>query len=82
MDIKMSPITIGTAYTSPINLDWVLFTDVRYIPYNYKSRLDIGRLYYRITLFLIRLSSALKLIKYLALLSSIYTLTFGHCLQN
>ena len=80
VDIKTLPITIETVYTSPINLDWVLFIDIRRAPYNYKNRLDIGRLYYRAILSLIRLISVLELIKYLALLSPIYTLTFGYYL--
>jgi hypothetical protein len=80
VDIETLPITIGTIYTSPINLDWVLFIDVKRAPYSYKGRLDISRPCYRATLSLIRLSLALELIKYLALPSPIYTLTFRHYL--
>ena len=76
----MLPITIGTAYTSPINLDWVPFVDITYIPYSCKGRLSISRPYYRATLSLIRLSLAPELIRHLALLSPIYALTFRHCL--
>ena len=79
MDIETSPITTGTVYTSLINLDWVPFIDIKYIPYNYKGRLNISRLCYKAILSLIKLSLALKLIKYLALPSLIYTLTFRHC---
>jgi hypothetical protein len=32
MDIEISPITIGTVYTSLMNLDCVLFIDVRRAP--------------------------------------------------
>jgi len=80
IDIKMSPITIGTIYTSPINLDWVPFIDVKCAPYSYKGKLNISRPCYRATLSLIRLSSAPELIKHLALLSPIYALTFRHYL--
>jgi hypothetical protein len=76
----MLPITIGTVYTSLMNLDWVLFIDVRYAPYGYKGRLNISRPYYRATLSLIRLSLAPELIKHLALLSPIYALTFRYYL--
>ena len=65
IDIKILPITIGTVYTSLINLDWVLFADVKYAPYSYKGRLNISRPYYIATLSLIRLSLAPELIKYL-----------------
>jgi hypothetical protein len=80
MDIKTSPITIGTVYTSLINLDWVPFIDIRRAPYSYKGRLNISRLCYRATLSLIRLSLALELIKHLALPSPICALTFRYCL--
>ena len=80
MDIKTLPITIGTVYTSLINLDWVPFIDVRRAPYSYKGRLNISRPCYRAMLSLIRLSLALELIKYLALLSLIYALTFRYYL--
>ena len=80
MDIKTLPITIGTVYTSLINLDWVPFIDIRYAPYSYKGKLNISRPCYRATLSLIRLSSAPELIKHLALLSPICALTFRHYL--
>ena len=80
IDIKTLPITIGTVYTSLINLDWVLFADVKYAPYSYKGRLNISRPCYRATLSLIRLSLALELIKHLALPSPIYALTFRYYL--
>ena len=34
VDIKTLPITIGTVYTSLINLDWVPFIDIRRTPYS------------------------------------------------
>ena len=36
IDIKISSITIGTIYTSLINLDWVPFVNVRRVPYSIK----------------------------------------------
>jgi hypothetical protein len=80
IDIKTLSITIGTVYTNLINLDQVLLADIRRIPYSYGGRLNIGKLYYRATLSLIRLSSALELIKHLALLSPICASTFRHYL--
>ena len=80
VDIKTLPITIGTACTNLINLDWVLLADIKRAPCSCGGRLNIGKLCYRATLSLIRLSSALELIKHLALPSPIHASTFGYYL--
>ena len=78
----MSFIVIGTVYTSLTNLDYILLAVVKYIPYSYRGRLNINKLCYKATLFLIRLNFTPKLIKHLALLFPIYISTFKHYLQN
>jgi len=71
-------IVIKTVYTSLTNSDYILLAVVKYMPYNYKDRLNIGKLYYKATLSLIRLNFTLELIKHLTLLFPICVSTFKH----
>ena len=71
-------IIIGTVCTSLINLDYILLAVIRYMLCSYRGRFNIGKLYYKATLFLIRLSFTPKSIKHLALLSPIYASTFKY----
>jgi len=61
-------IIIGTIYISPTNLDYIPLAIIKYALCSYRGRLNTSKLYYKVTLSLIRLSSTLELIKYLALL--------------